>query len=74
MGKELYIERGRQISYDTGYMWNLKKKGTNEPIYKIELESQMQKTNLWLPGSKWGINWETGIDTYTPLYIKQIIY
>ena len=41
MGKELYIERGRQISYDTGYMWTLKKKGTNEPIYKVEVESQM---------------------------------
>ena len=33
----------------------------------------MQKTNLWLPGGKGGgINWETGIDIYTPLYIKQI--
>ena len=55
-------------------MWNLKKKGTNELIYKIEVESQMQKTNLWLPGNKgWGgINWETGIDLYTLLYIKQI--
>ena len=33
-------------------MWNLKKKGTNELIYKTEVESQMQKTNLWLPGDK----------------------
>ena len=30
-------------------MWNLKKKnGTNELIYKIEIESQMGKTNSWL--------------------------
>ena len=33
-------ERERQISYDTAYMWNLKN-GTNEPIYKTEIESQM---------------------------------
>ena len=50
------------------------KNGTNEPIYKTEIESQMQKTNLWLPGVKGrrGINWETGSDIYTLLYIKQI--
>ena len=29
----------------------------------------MQKTNLWLPGGKWG---EMGIDIYTLLYIIQI--
>ena len=32
------IERER---YDITYMWNLKKKGTNELIYKTEVESQM---------------------------------
>ena len=32
------------------YMWNLKK-STNQLIYKA-VESQMQKTNLWLPGNK----------------------
>ena len=54
-------------------MWNLKK-GTNELIYKPEIELQMQKTNLWLPEGKVGegINWEIGIDIYTLLYIKQI--
>ena len=26
--------------------------GTNEPIYKTEIESQMSKTNLWLPRRK----------------------
>ena len=31
-------------------MWTLKKKqGTNELIYKTEVEAQMQKVNLWLP-------------------------
>ena len=35
--------------YDIADMWNLKK-GTNERIHQTE--SQMQKTNLWLPGGK----------------------
>ena len=30
-------------------MCNLKNKDTNEPIYKTEIELQMQKTNLRLP-------------------------
>ena len=30
------------------------KVGTNELIYKTEVESQVWKTNLWLPGAKWG--------------------
>lgn len=38
------------MSYDIAYMWNLKKKDTNEIIYKIEVDRQ--KTYLWLP--KWG--------------------
>ena len=29
-------------------MWNLKY-GTNEPIYKIETDSQTQRSDLWLP-------------------------
>ena len=33
--------RERQISYDNTYMWNLKKKGANELIYKSEIELQM---------------------------------
>ena len=36
------------------YVWSLKKKGTNELIYKTEIESQMQKTNLRSPGDKAG--------------------
>ena len=35
-------------------MWNLKKNDTNELIYKIEIDTQMQNTNLWLPREKWG--------------------
>ena len=45
-------DRERQTSYDTAYMWNLKKGSTNELIDKREAESQMQKTNE-LPGDGW---------------------
>ena len=58
--------RERQI-YDIAYMWNLKR-GTNELIYKTEIESQMQKTNYGYPGvggRRGGINWEIGTDIYT---------
>ena len=33
--------RQRQTSYDIAYMWKVKKKSTNELIYKTEIESQM---------------------------------
>ena len=39
--------RQRQI-YDTVYMQNLTT-GNKKPIYKTEIESQIQQTNLWLP-------------------------
>ena len=35
-------------------MWNLKKGGTNELIYKTEPDSQTQRLNLWSPGEKQG--------------------
>jgi len=38
---------GRQISYSTAYMWNIKY-GTNEPIYKTETDSQIRE-QTWLP-------------------------
>ena len=36
---EVKSERERQIPYDIAYMWNIKY-GTNEPIYKTEMDSQ----------------------------------
>ena len=33
------------------YMWNLKY-GTDDPIYKIETDSQKWRTELWLPRGK----------------------
>ena len=52
--------REKQISHDITYMWKVN--GRNKPIYKIEVESQIQKTNLWFPGG--GINWDIGTDIY----------
>ena len=40
--------RERQIPYDITYTWNLKY-GTNEPIYKTDTDTQIKKTDLWLP-------------------------
>ena len=45
-------DRERQI-YDITYKWNLKY-NTNELIYKTEIDSQTQKTNLRLPKGKCG--------------------
>ena len=47
----------------------MRKHDTNEFIYKMETDSQTQKTNLWLPkrkhsGQEW-IKWEFGVDIYT---------
>ena len=38
-------------------IWNLKY-NTNELIYKIETDSQTQRTDLWLLRGKWvGVGW-----------------
>ena len=53
-------------------MWNLKY-NINESIYKMETDSQTQKTNLQLSKRKRGeINQEFKISRYKLLYIKQI--
>ena len=36
-------------------MWNLGYNDIDELICKAEKESQMQKTNLWLPREEWGV-------------------
>ena len=53
----------RQTSYDTTYLWNLKKKGTNELICRSETDSQTSETNLWLPkGTCGGEIWIGGLE------------
>ena len=34
------VSQKRKLSYDIHYMWNLKRKDTNEIIYKTERDSQ----------------------------------
>ena len=63
-------DKYHMISYDITYMWNVKKNSTKSLIYKTEIESQVQKTNIWLPGRREGINWAIETDIYTVLYIK----
>ena len=56
------------------HICGIQKNGTDELPCKAEIETQMQRTNLWIPRGKGedGMNWEIGIDIYTPLRIKQI--
>ena len=59
--------------YRITYMWNLKS-DTNEFIYKMEIESQTQKTNMVTKGDSgsWGeINQKFGVNMYRLLHIKQ---
>ena len=53
------------------YVWNYKN-GTDELIWKAEIESQMWRTNLWFlkVGKRDEINWETETDIYTLLCIE----
>ena len=45
------------IPYDITAMWDLKY-GTNEPTYKTETDSQIWRTDLWLPRvMREGVGW-----------------
>ena len=53
------------------------KNGTDEPVCRAEIETQMQRTNLWAASGESGggggvMNWEIGIDMYTLICIKWI--
>ena len=56
-------------------MWN-QKNGTDEQVCRAEIETQMQRTNVWTPKRERGgggggvMNWEIGIDMYTLMCIK----
>ena len=46
MDLEIFIlSQSEKDKYDITYMWN-PKYGTNEPIYKTEIDSQIQKSHL----------------------------
>ena len=52
------------------------KNGTDELDCRAEIDTQMQRTNVWTPrgesggGGCGGMNWEIGIDMYTLMCIK----
>ena len=57
------------------YICGIQKNGTDELVCKAEIETQMQRTNIWTLGGKAGVggsggmNWEIGIDIYTLLIL-----
>ena len=55
-------------------MWNLKY-DTNELIYETEIDSQTQRTDLWLPSGRvygGGMDWEFGVSRCKLLYIEWV--
>ena len=55
-------------------MWNLKY-DTNELIWETETDSQIQRTDLWLPRGRKdgeGMEWDFGVSRYKLLYIEWI--
>ena len=51
-------------------MWNLKN-CTNGLMYKVETDSQIEKTNVWFPKGTGGrIDWEHGLNRCTSAYRK----
>ena len=52
-------------------MWNLKY-GTNEPVYKTKIDSQIQRTDLWLPrGRVVGEGWAGSVGSAEVNYYIQ---
>ena len=62
------------------HIYGIQKNGTDEPVFKAEIEIQMQRTNVWTPREEsggrgvggGGMNCEIGIDMYTLMCVKQI--
>ena len=51
-------ESGKQISYINPYMWNLKKIGTDDLIYKAEIETQTYRKKLMdTKGGRGEVGW-----------------
>ena len=64
-------KKEKEIPYDITYMQN-PKYGTNEPIYKIEIDSQIQRTDLWLPRRKEeGVGWTGSLGLVDAYYYTQ---
>ena len=59
------------------HICGIQKNGIDDLICKAEIETQKQRTNVWIPRGKRGAagrNWEIGIDMYTLLILclKQV--
>ena len=50
------VSQTKQISYDIIDMWNLKKKLQMNVVYKMEIDTPRQKSNLWLLKGKGGMH------------------
>ena len=56
------LDREKQISYDIAYMGESKKKGTNELIYKMEIEHVENKLKVTWSWVGEEVNWKTETD------------
>ena len=65
-------DRERQISYDISYTWNLKKWYKWTYLQNRNTVTDVENKFMITKGERagGGINWEIGIDIYTPLHIK----
>ena len=51
------------------HVYGITKNGTDEPIFRAELETQIQILDAAGEGQG-GTNWESSIETYTLSYVK----
>ena len=69
--KRSQSDREREISYDIAYMWNQKKK-SYELTYLQKRNRLIDLENELMARGKGGIEWESGVDRYTLLYLEWI--
>ena len=50
----------------------IQRNGTDEPICKVELETQTQRTNIWTGGKGGGMGWEIATDICKLFCMKQM--
>ena len=66
------VSHKEKNKYYITYMWNVKY-GMNEPIYKTETDSWIQRINLWLPrgmeGGRW-MDWVFGVSRCKLLHLE----
>ena len=67
------MKKSDKEKYIISLICRIYKKGTNELIYKAEIRVPDIENKLKVTGVREGqINWETGIDIYTLMFIKQV--